>query len=96
MANLDIEGHDVDRMQMQELQKEYVVPQQVVYFDYIGIMCTVVKSQFYYDCAFMIHVWITALPKVRRPQAVQVAECTKMNRDGVWSDPDTQTHHKLN
>ena len=80
-----------------EVQKVvYGILQEVNYFQYNAILCTVKRSRFYYNCATNSHTRMVKPPEISRPVPIGVAECAKIAIYKIWKDSEYGLEHKLN
>ena len=63
-----------------EARQDYTILQKVTTFEYAATLCTLCKSQHFYDFVWKSHVRITAPAKVYSNETLQVHECLTASR----------------
>ena len=78
-----------------EARQDYTILQKVTTFEYAATLCTLRKSQHFYDCVWKSHVRITAPENVYSHKTLQVHECLMASSARVYFDPTSRVQHKL-
>ena len=76
--------------------QEYMILQEVTTFEYPATLCSIRRSQDYYDCVWRLHIRITAPAMVHQRETVPVRECAIMDLTGIFQDPLSRVEHRLN